>query len=70
MTTMVNCKIFINKLNELKHVLICLLFIGPLYSCKWMEEYFPEFTGNVLSNSTKTPIEGATVELINQNMTV
>lgn len=55
---------------KLKDSLICLLFIVSFPSCKWMAECFPEFTGKVVSDSTKTPIEGAKVELINQNITV
>ena len=35
-----------------------------------MIECFPEFTGTVLSNSTKEPIEGATVQLMNRNVAV
>ena len=39
-------------------------------SCKWMVECFPEFSGTVLSNSTKEPIEGATVQLMNRKIAV
>ena len=35
-----------------------------------MIECFPEFSGTVISNSTKEPIEGATVLLLNQNIAV
>ncbi len=55
---------------KLKSILICLLLVISFTSCKWIAECFPEFTGIVLSNSTKTPIEGATVELLNHNISV
>lgn len=35
-----------------------------------MAECYPEFTGQVLSNPSKTPVEGATVLLMNQNISV
>ena len=41
-----------------------------LNSCKWMAECYPEFTGQVLSNTSKTPVQGATVLLMNQNISV
>lgn len=55
---------------NLKKTLIFCFVVGFLSSCKWMAECYPEFTGQVLSNTTKTPLEGATVTLINQNISV
>ena len=46
------------------------LLVWSLNSCKWMAECYPEFTGQVLSNPSKTPVEGATVLLMNQNISV
>lgn len=51
-------------------IFICVLIISAFTTCKFLAECFPEFTGRVLSNSNKTPIEGATVELINQSIKV
>jgi hypothetical protein len=55
---------------NLKKALIFCFIAGSLYSCKWMAECYPEFTGQVLSTTTKAPVQGATVTLINQNISV
>jgi hypothetical protein len=55
---------------KIRSSLICVFLGFSLLSCKCMVECFPEFRGKVLSNSTKEPIEGATVQLVNQNITV
>ena len=51
---------------KFKNSLICIFLGISLLSC----ECFPEFSGKVLSNLTKEPIEGATVQLMNQNIAV
>ena len=55
---------------NLKKALFFCFVAWTLNSCKWMAECYPEFTGQVLSNTTKTPVKGATVTLINQNISV
>lgn len=50
--------------------IICVFLSFSLLSCKCMIECFPEFSGTIISNSTKEPIEGATVLLLNQNIAV
>jgi hypothetical protein len=55
---------------RLKHWSIYLLCIVSFPSCKWMAECFPVYTGRVLSTSAGAPMEGATIQLINQNISV
>ena len=55
---------------KLKKGWILYLLVWSLNSCKWMAECYPEFTGQVLSNTSKTPVQGATVLLMNQNISV